>query len=236
MNIEMIENPIGMKLVKIPAGQFFMGSPVDEIDRDPDEGPRHRVIFTAPLLIGVYPVTQEQYERVMGRNYSKFQSPDHPAEMVSRPDAVEFCKKLSEIAGETYSLPNEAQWEYACRAGSDGAYCFGSTARELGEYAWYAGNSDNRTHPVGRKRPNAWGLYDMHGNVWEWCGDLWYSQGYPGTEDRTDPVGTMGYTHVLRGGCYYSDPQAVRSAKRFGYNETNRFPSVGFRVVCPARK
>jgi formylglycine-generating enzyme required for sulfatase activity len=230
MNTGTIENTIGMKLALIPSGAFVMGSAGNERNRDSDEGPQRRVTISTSFRMSIHPVTQQQYQRVMARNYSKFNSADRPAEMVSHPDALEFCAKLSELTGQQYSLPAEAQWEYACRAGGGGVYSFGDDPRLLDEYAWHYGNSDNQTHPVGLKKPNAWGLYDMHGNVWEWCADLWSAQGYlPG--DATDPIGKIGYTHILRGGCFYSDPQALRCAKRFGYNETNRFGSVGFRVV-----
>jgi len=229
MKIEVIENFLGMKLAVIPPGNFFMGSLESEIDRDIDEGPRHRVTISSPLIIGIYPVTQAQYERVMHQNYSRFKSPDRPAEMVSHPDASDFCSRLSEITGDAYSLPTEAQWEYACRAGIESTFAFGDDPRNLDDYAWHAGNSSNTTHSVGQKKANAFGLYDMHGNVWEWCRDHWSAQGYNPTQNR-DPE-SQGFTYNLRGGCYYSHPQALRSAKRFGYNQSNRYDSVGFRVI-----
>lgn len=225
-------NSIGMKLVRIKAGTFSMGSPADEPGRDGDEGPRHSVTLTRDFWIGQYPVTQEQYERIIGSNYSKFRGPQHPAEMVLREEAMAFCQKLSESEGDNYALPTEARWEYACRAGSDDPYFFGKDPELLPQFAWYADNACETTHPVGLKRPNPFGLYDVYGNVWEWCLDLWYEPGYS-ADNAVDPLGTTGWTHVLRGGCFYSRPQALRSAKRFGY-QSQRFHSVGFRVVCEA--
>ena len=229
MDLRTCTNSLGMTLTLIPSGSNVMGSSSTEKDRDPDEGPRRRCTMSS-FWLGSCPVTQRQYQQITGKNYSRNKNPDLPASMLTRNEALAFCQKLSEIEKLQYVLPTEAQWEYACRAGSDAAYCFGDDPVSLGEFAWFASNSDARTQPVGRKRPNAWGLYDMHGNVWEWCSDLWSSLGYP-PGDAADPVGVTGYTHVIRGGCFYSEPQAVRSSKRFGYYEGNRFDSVGFRVV-----
>jgi formylglycine-generating enzyme required for sulfatase activity len=206
-----------------------MGSLPTETDRDPDEGPRRHCTMSS-FWLGSCPVTQGQYQQITGKNYSRYKDPELPASMLTRPEAIAFCERISEIEKARYVLPTEAQWEYACRAGSETAFCFGDDPASLREYGWFAFNSNARTQPVGRKRPNAWGLFDMHGNVWEWCSDLWSSLGYaPG--DATDPIGVTGYTHVIRGGCFYSEPQAARCAKRFGYYEGNRFESVGFRVV-----
>ncbi|MFM9065023.1 MAG: formylglycine-generating enzyme family protein, partial [Pirellula sp.] len=177
MNRE-ITNSIGMKLVLIPKGTFKMGSPESEEGSNGDET-QHEVTISKDYYLGVYEVTQAQYEKVMGANPSYFQgeeiegsSSNHPVELVSWEDAVEFCKKLSDLpeekaAGRVYHLPTEAQWEYACRAGSKSRYSFGESSKSLGDYAWFYGNSKGQTHPVGEKKANAWGLYDMHGNVWE---------------------------------------------------------------------
>ena len=137
--------------------------------------------------MGKYVVTQEQYEKVMGANPSHFKGAKNPVEKVSWDDAQDFCKKLSATSGKTVRLPTEAEWEYACRAGSTTAYCFGDSENGLAEYAWYSSNSDGKTHPVGEKKPNAWGLYDMHGNVWEWCQD-WYGGLPDRRRDRPDKV------------------------------------------------
>ena len=166
--LESAGNSIGIRLKLLPAGTFWMGEDLDA----------HKVTLTQPFYLGVYEVTQEQYERVMGKNPSNFKGPQNPVEKVSWDDAVEFCRKLSELpeekaAGRIYRLPTEAEWEYACRAGTTTKYSFGDSESELGEYGWFDKNSDRKTHPVGQKQPNKWGLYDMHGNVWEWCSD-WY--------------------------------------------------------------
>src|SRR5712692_6829482 len=172
---------IVMKLARIPAGKFLMGSPENEPGRQANEGPQHEVTITKPFHIGVYEVTQAEYEKVTGKNPSKFNKangggPEHPVEMVSWDDAVAFCKKLSELpeekkAGRVYRLPTEAEWEYACRAGTRTAYSFGDDASKLGEYCWYGVSAQSRTHAVGQKLPNGWGLHDMHGNVWEFTID-----------------------------------------------------------------
>ncbi len=216
-----------MKFVLIPAGEFLMGSPESEEYREDDEQ-QHRVRITKPFYLGVHEVTQEQYQRVMGENPSEFKGANLPVEQVSWEDAVEFCRKLSEKEGKTYRLPTEAEWEYACRAGSAARYCFGDDESQLGQYAWYDANSDVATHPVGGKLPNDWGLHDMHGNVWEWCQD-WYGD-YP-SEDVTDPTGPKeGSDRVFRGGSWLRDAVLCRSAYRGKGKPTLRYDVLGFRV------
>ena len=208
----------------LPAGSFVMG----------EGGASHQVTLTTPFLIGVYEVTQEQYERVMGTNPSEFKGAQNPVGNVSWEDAVEFCRKLSAIpaekaAGRVYRLPTEAEWEYACRAGTTTKYYFGNDESQLGEYAWYDQNSGSTTHPVGRKRPNAWGLYDMHGNVWEWCND-WYGDYPQGTAQ--DPQGpSKGSFRVNRGGGWLSEAAFCRSALRNGYGPSLRSSLNGFRLA-----
>ena len=173
-------NSIGMELKLIPPGEFTIGSlNFIDPDVDPQDEARHLVRITKPLYLSVHEVTQEQYERVMGNNPSFNKAANKPVEQVSWDDAVEFCRKLSVREGAEYRLPTEAEWEYACRAGTTTAYSFGDDASRLGDYAWYIENSGRTTQPVGEKLPNAWGLYDMHGNVREWCQD-WY--GHYGSE------------------------------------------------------
>ena len=183
-----LTDQVSMKFMRIPAGKFMMGSPDGEKDRQPNEGPQHEVAISKPFYMGIYHVTQEQYEAVMGKNPSNFKGQQNPVETVSWDEAVEFCKKASEKAGKKVRLPTEAEWEYACRAGSKTRFCFGDDDDKLGDFAWYAANSGNTTHPVGQKKPNAWGLYDLHGNVWQWCADR-YDAKYYGNSPKTDPTG-----------------------------------------------
>lgn len=224
-----IINSVGMKLVLLKAGSFMMGSPVTENDRDTDEGPTHSVHLSHDFYMSEHLITQEQFEKTLGWNYSKFKSASNPVEMVSKTEAELFCKKLSELDNRYYSLPTEAQWEYACRSGTSFTYGFGNNIYQLADFAWFKHNSGNITHPVGARQPNAWGLYDMHGNVWEWCLDKWQEAGYA-VENNVDPICNAGDTFVIRGGSYLNEPQALRCAKRFGYNN-QRSSCVGFRVV-----
>jgi len=224
-----IINSIGMKLVLLKAGNFMMGSPVTENDRDTDEGPMHSVRLSHDFYMAACLVTQEQFKTVLGWNHSRFRSPENPVEMVSKTETELFCRKLSELENRRYSLPTEAQWEYACRSGASFVYGFGNDTSQAADFAWFKNNSGNHTHPVGTKRPNAWGLYDMHGNVWEWCLDKWQEVGYT-LENNVDPVCSAGDTFVIRGGSYFNELQALRCAKRFGYNN-QRSSCVGFRIV-----
>jgi formylglycine-generating enzyme required for sulfatase activity len=185
-------NKVTMKLVLIPAGKFLMGSPKDEADRRDDEGPQHEVKISKPFYMGVYEVTQEQYEQIVGKNPSSgLRDAQNPVETVSWEDAVAFCKKFSALTGRAVRLPTEAQWEYACRAGSATQFGFGGKEEDLSDYAWWGhdkGNGHGCTHAVGQKKPNNWGLYDMHGNVSEWCADA-YDKDYYAKAENTDPQG-----------------------------------------------
>ena len=222
LDVEM-ENSIGMKLRMIPAGTFTMGEGTDA----------HEVTLTKPFKMGVHEVTQAQYEQVTGSNPSKFKGADNPVEQVTWDQAVEFCRKLSELpaekaAGNVYRLPTEAEWAYACRAGTTTKFSFGDDDSELGDYAWYSENSAKKTHPVGSKLPNAWGLYDMHGNVFEWCQD--WSDAYP-SGAVTDPTApASGSDRVLRGGSWNNSAEICRSAFRRRNAPSFRNYSFGFRV------
>jgi formylglycine-generating enzyme required for sulfatase activity len=240
-----IENSIGMKFVLIPGGSFLMGSPPDEEGRDDDEH-QHEVTLSRDFYLGVYEVTQAQYEAVLEENLSYFQgtqvpgedNSQYPVDSVSWEDATEFCRRLTELSGEKkanrrYRLPTEAEWEYACRAKSrtPTRYSFGIHDNQLGAHAWYDANSKKMTHVVGGKRPNKFGLYDMHGNVYEWCSD-WYDENYYDNSPDTDPTGPeSGTERVIRGGCWYREPYFVRSADRSSNNPINRFSGDGFRVL-----
>jgi formylglycine-generating enzyme required for sulfatase activity len=150
-----ITNSIGMRLKLMPAGEFMMGTPESDNPTMSHESPQHKVRITKPFYLGVYEVTQAEYARVMGENPSRFKDASNPVEQVSWDDATEFCRKLSAKEGKTYRLPTEAEWEYACRAGTTTRYSFGDDWARLGEYAWYGANSRQETHPVGEKKPNA---------------------------------------------------------------------------------
>ena len=230
-------------MVEVPDGTFAMG--------DEYHGPVHEVTVSA-YGVGVVPVTQALYEAVIGSDPSHFKGADLPVHRVSWYDAIEFCNRLSERAGlrpcyardgddvrwdreaDGYRLPTEAEWEYAARAGTTTAYSFGDDPAELGEYAWYVDNAEQRVHPAGEKRPNPWGLHDVHGKVWEWCWD-WHG-GYPSTPQR-DPAGAgVGVGRVLRGGGYWDVAESLRSANRFRYRPSVRGVFIGFRCVRVSRR
>ena len=223
---------IGMEFKLIPAGTFTMGEG-DQADR------AHDVTLTKPFKMGVHEITQAQYEQVMGVKPSEFKGANNPVENVSWDDAVEFCRRLSELpaekaAGNVYRLPTEAEWEYACRAGTTTKYSFGDDESDFGEYGWYRENSGRTTHPVGSKLPNAWGLYDMHGNVYEWCRD-WHGE-YP-SGSVTDPSGaTSSSSRVVRGGSWYFTADYCRSAFRDWVLPSARGGNLGFRVVRSSGK
>jgi len=222
-----LENHIGMRLVLIPAGRFRMGSPAGEKGRTADEV-LHTVRLTRPVYAGIHEVTQTQYEALTGKDPSYHKGPDRPVEQVSWNDAMAFCKKLSETEGRRYSLATESQWEYACRSGTRTAYYFGDDAGKLGDYAWYSANSNGGHHPVGRKKPNAWGLYDLYGNVFEWCLDR---RAPYGDDPRTDPLVEKGTERVCRGGSWTHHARHCRSAFRYHDGATHRHDIIGFRVV-----
>ena len=227
---------VALDLLWIGPGTFTMGSPETEVGRSGDEGPQRQVRVTKGYWLGKYEVTQAQWQALMGSNPSQYQNMgrDAPVEMVSWDQAMEFCRKLTEQekragrlpAGFRYTLPTEAQWEYAARAGTTGP--FGGTG-ELQEMGWYNYNSGNTTKPVGQKRANAWGLHDMHGNVWEWCSD-WYGN-YPGGS-VTDPTGpSSGTNRVSRGGGWNFGAPLCRSAKRNWDSPGIRDRYLGFRLA-----
>jgi len=244
-----LTNSIGIKLALIPAGRFLMGSPDTEPERSADEGPQHHVIISQPFYLGVYPVTQREYEAVMGKNPAHFNShnkggPEHPVEQVSWDEAVEFCERLSILpqekkAGSVYRLPTEAEWEYACRAGTTTAFWWGdSTSARKANFKGknpYGGSAEGqyqqRTTKVGSFQANPWGLYDLHGNVWEWCSD-WYTESFYRQGDNKDPQGPKsGERRVLRGGSWGYNGRYWRAASRNHYEPGVRFHFLGFRVA-----
>jgi formylglycine-generating enzyme required for sulfatase activity len=235
-------NGVKLEMIYIPGGEFTMGS------NFLDESPPH-LVKISPFFIGKYQVTQAQWKAVMGKNPSHFRGDDLPVENALWVDLVKFCEEASKRSGKTYRLPTESEWEYACRAGSITKYSFGDYQESLGDYAWYRENSGDTTHPVGQRKPNAWGLYDMHGNVWECCEDVWHGD-YNGAptdgsawlgggdssvrgSDRL--IGGNPSIRVLRGGSY-SNPGSC-SCSTFRSFIVVRFflRAAGFRVVVSAR-
>ena len=222
-------------MVPIPAGSFMMGSTDNEYGWAQYTTPVH-MVWLQYFKIGAYEVTQAQYEAVMGVNPSYFQGPgteNNPVEQVSWYDARAFCTALSRLTGgRTFTLPSEAQWEYACRAGTTTLYSYGDSDALLGDYAWYWDNSGSQTHPVGTKLPNPWGLYDMHGNVLEWCLDSGHGNytGAPTDGSAWDPETDI--DHEIRGGCWGLNlPGYFRSAWRNSNYTTDRYAIIGFRIV-----
>ena len=229
----------GIDLIGIPSGSFQMGSD----SGDSDEKPAHTVRLTKAFFLGKTEVTQAQWRAVMGSNPSYYTGDELPVEQVSWEDCIKFCEELTKRehdsgalpTGWKYTLPTEAQWEYACRAGTNTKYSFGDSKSGLGAHAWYSGNSGNVTHSVGGKKANPWGFLDMHGNVYEWCLD-WYGD-YP-NGSVTDPSGpNSALFRVIRGGSYLSFAVCLRSAYR-SYNPPGFRPSyvVGFRLAMISTK
>jgi formylglycine-generating enzyme required for sulfatase activity len=218
---------VTMDFILIRPGSFTMGSYKGPVNT---ETPAHKVTLTKPFYLGKYEVTQEQWEKVMGNNPSHFKGAKKPVEKVTWNNCRSFIKKLQEkVPGQTFRLPTEAEWEYACRAGTRGDYCYGDDKGSLGEFAWYNSNANNTTHPVGEKKPNAWGLYDMHGNVWEWCADM---HGNYTTSAVVDPQGPPeGSRRVLRGGVWNIGAIGCRVASRIGLGPDTCGSYFGFRVA-----
>lgn len=237
---------VKLEMVLIPAGSFLMGS--SETPKQlagayksypghfASDQAHHRVQITKPFYLGKYEVTQEQWKTVMGNNPSQFRGPKNPVQSVSWDACQQFLNRLNAKAlGGTFFLPTEAQWEYACRAGSTTRFYFGDDESQLGEYAWCRANSDSKTHPVGEKKPNAWGLYDMYGNVAEWCADWygdWDSSAYIAGSTIDDPAGpAMGDSRTVRGGDWGSQGADCRSASRDQLEPGRHIPGLGLRVA-----
>jgi formylglycine-generating enzyme required for sulfatase activity len=253
-------NSIGMKLALIPAGEYKMGSPESDLWAEAHEKPQHPVRIEQPFYLGVYEVTQAQYRAVTGDTPPSVvffvNGEDLPMYFVSWKDALEFCNALStkeglkpyyrindglQIGGDGYRLPTEAEWEYACRAGSDSRYFFGDKSTELGDYAWTADNSENKPHPIGQKRPNAFGLYDMYGNVSEFCVDAFVEDAYAKPRSSGTLVSSLNIDRVNRGGGYASQLRDCRSATRArtdpNFRFSGNFPNTwGFRVARDFRR
>jgi formylglycine-generating enzyme required for sulfatase activity len=233
-------NSIGMEFILIPAGKFDMGSPTCEKRRKLWESPVHRVTIEKPFYLGRYPVTQEQWQKVMGNNPSYFKGEKHPVENVSWSEIQVFFRKLNALENtdgisRIYRLPTEAEWEYAARAGTSTAYFFGDNESKLAEYAWFLENSGLETHPVGLKKPNPLGLYDIYGNAGEWVQDE-YHISYKGAptdgrawESAFSSVSTP--VRIRRGGGWNGNAGCCRSAERLFAAQDKRLNSLGFRAV-----
>ncbi len=221
VNREAFTNPFSMKFIYIPPGIFT----------DDERG--YQVTVTEGFYIQTTEVTQGQWKAVMGNNPSVFKNcgDDCPVENVSWDDVQVFIQKLNQMEGtDKYRLPSEAEWEYACRAGSATNFYYGNDETKLGEYAWYDKNCREQTHPVGQKKPNAWGLHDVHGNVWEWCQD-WESEDYPSGHSVNTERPSSGSNRVLRGGGWGSLAERCRASHRFNLPPFGRHGSVGFRIT-----
>jgi formylglycine-generating enzyme required for sulfatase activity len=228
-----ISNSIGMEFVYIPPGTFMMGSSENDLGRGDDEK-QHRVTLTQGFYMQTAEATQGQWKAVMGNNPSHFRNcgDDCPVERVSWNDVQEFIKKLNRKEGKNYRLPTEAEWEYACRSGTTAAYSFGNDSGKLTKYARFNENSGRTTHPAAQLEPNAWGLYDMHGNVGEWCQDIYNKDIY--NKNQTDPIHirwSSDSLRVVRGGSFFFGMQNCRSAYRNNSPPDNRHGDVGFRLV-----
>ena len=223
----------GMEFIFVKGDCFDMGDTFG--DGGTDEKPVHQVCVN-DFFLGVYEVTQAQWERVMGNNPSYFKKGgNYPVEQVSWNDVQDFIGRLNRQNGKRYRLPTEAEWEYAARSGGKREWYAGtSRENELKDYAWYTGNSGGSTHPVGQKKPNGLGLFDMSGNVWEWCAD-WYDSNYYGNSPKNNPTGpNSGQYHMLRGGSWFSVPWNLRTAYRLGFAPSARYDDSGFRLgVAP---
>ncbi|NEN89680.1 MAG: formylglycine-generating enzyme family protein [Okeania sp. SIO3H1] len=237
--IEDLGNGTKLEMVYIPGGSFLMGSPENEAERDSDESPQHSVTLQ-PFYMSKYPITQNQYQTIMGENPSHFKGGNRPVETVNWYNATEFCQKLSEKTDKIYTLPSESQWEYACRAGTITPFYFGETITS--DLVNYHGNYPYGDAPQGKYRggttdvgifpPNAFGLYDMHGNVWEWCLDVWHDNynGAP-TDGSSWEIKGDTNTRLLRGGCWCSFSWYCRSAWRDSEYADQCYYVRGFRIV-----
>jgi formylglycine-generating enzyme required for sulfatase activity len=230
IDLDLIAGPCRVPLVRVPAGDFVMGS----ADGPDLARPPRRVTVAAPFLLGRCPVTQGQWRAVRGDSPSTFAGGDDlPVEGVSWDDAVAFCAELARLSGRAVRLPSEAEWEYACRAGSAAPFFWGGDEEQADAFAWFDLNSGGRPHPVGGKRPNAWGLYDMAGNVWEWCADVWHGSydGAPCDGSARADGADLQPRRSLRGGAWNFDAERLRSDYRSREWRQHRTDHFGLRVA-----
>ena len=225
--LEFTVGGVSFELVRIDPGEFEMGSPEDETGHDANESPMRRIRISRAFYLARYEITQAQYRAVTGINPSNFRGDTLAVDQIIYQQALEFCARLSQLVGVTVTLPTEAQWEYACRAGTKTRFYSGSTQADLEKIAWYAGNAGGTVHPVGQKQPNAWGLYDMLGNVWELCLD--FIDSYEEMAD-TDSIGEMYLGRgAMRGGGHLHGAEYSRAACRLMSNV--RFGGAGIRIA-----
>jgi sulfatase modifying factor 1 len=222
-----IEEKISLTVALIPPGTFWMGSAPDDPGSQSDEFPRHKVTLTKPFWIGVTSVTRAQWQAVNQPQSGAGPNPAYPVQNTWWSEANKFCKRLGKITGGTFRLPSEAEWEYACRSGIRSSVYLGDLSM-IDEAAWHGENSNDHTHAVGKKTPNAWGLYDMLGNIWDWCADG--ERVYKDTP-VTDPLGPDGPRRVVKGGAWRSSSSRCRASARFAEEPRRRADDQGLRVV-----
>jgi len=224
------KNSIGMEFVLINNGSFMMGSEKGKENKK-DELPAHKVVIGKDFYLGKYEVTQGQWEAVMEKNPSEIKGKDLPVSNVSYLEIEEFLEKINTKKDGIYRLPTEAEWEYSCRAGTKTKYSFGDDSKKIGDFAWTHENSGDKSKPVGKKKPNNWGLYDMHGNVMEICSD-WYGRDYYSENESLDPKGPKkGSLRILRGGCFGYSTYRLSSAYRITFSNKAGSDVFGFRLV-----
>lgn len=226
-----MKNSIGMEFMLIPAGELQI-----DLGNHSNGKTVHKLIVSKPFYLGKFLVTQKEWKAVMGNEPSCFVGDDRPVECVSWYDVQEFIKSLNKKEDtDKYRLPSGAEWEYACRAGTSTKYSFGDDDSELDKYAWYYGNSEHKTHPVGQKKPNSWGLFDMHGNVWEWCQDRYHKSYHKSSVDASTDSSVLEAANslgqILRGGGWVNHAGKCRSAYRSSFNPDYGYYSLGFRLL-----
>ena len=229
-------NGIYLEMVRIPSGKFMLGSPTNEMGRKDHESPLVEVTIS-DFYIAKFVVTQEQWVAIMGSNPAKFrESLQAPVENISWLEAQDFCRRLATRSpyNYRYRLPSESEWEYACRAGTNTAYHFGDRPSQLNDYAWFADNSNRRSQPVGQKVPNPWGLYEMHGGIWEWCEDAWHDNFSGAPADGKPWLDENALRRVRRGGSWSNEARLCRSASREWHWQGDRYNDIGLRVVISA--
>jgi len=228
-------NGLVMEMVRIPSGKFMIGSPLNETGRRENESPLSEINVPA-FYMAKFAVTQEQWAAIMGNNPSIFRDNlQAPVENTSWLEAQDFCRKLAQRSQHFYRLPSESEWEYACRAGTNTAFHFGDSSEQLADYAWFGDNANKRSHPVGAKVPNPWGLHEMHGGIWEWCEDIWHDSFKDAPVDGSAWVNNDNSSRrVRKGGSWSNEARLCRAASREWHWQSDRYNDIGLRVVISA--